>query len=188
MNIARETSMPTTVRDSIPPGCDVHTRAAVGIEVSRKQIESFWKKVSKGDDCWVWSGNKNLQGYGLVDLSGKQRLAHRVSWAIHNGNLPEVIFVLHHCDNPPCIRPDHLFLGGHIENTRDRVSKGRPGGRMINRPIGESNPSAKLNLKKVSEIRELRKSGLTLSAIAKIYKVSRPQIGHIVSGQHWKQP
>lgn len=101
--------------------------------------ERFWQKVQKGDGCWVWTGAVVLgkrEKYGRFLFNGKVRGAHRVAWELTNGPIPEGIFVLHHCDNPPCVRPDHLFLGTNSTNMLDAARKGR----MVNQPYGPTPP------------------------------------------------
>ncbi len=90
-------------------------------------MERFFQKVSKTDNCWLWLANKDNDGYGRIKIKGKTLLAHRVSWNIHFGQIPEEMNVLHRCDNPPCVNPLHLFLGTVLDNVRDRDSKGRNG-------------------------------------------------------------
>lgn len=74
--------------------------------------------------CWLWIANANRTGYGCLSDS-KQRLAHRISWEIHRGPIPEGLYVLHKCDVPICVNPEHLFLGTHQDNMDDMVRKGR---------------------------------------------------------------
>jgi hypothetical protein len=90
--------------------------------------ERFWAKVDKsaGDaECWPWTAGRNRHGYGLYAFEGKTILANRGLWILLHGAVPEGRFVLHHCDNPPCVNPEHLYLGTQAENMRDLVVRGR---------------------------------------------------------------
>lgn len=101
----------------------------------RSPTERYWVKVVKGenpDDCWGWDGPKHRGGYGYItigstaDGSRRHIMAHRVSFLIHHGELPDGLpFVLHRCDNPPCSNPAHLFAGTDQDNVHDMASKGR---------------------------------------------------------------
>lgn len=93
----------------------------------RKSVsERFWEKVDKSGECWVWTASTHHQwGYGHFKFRGKVAQAHRVSWEMHNGPIPEGLLVCHRCDNPPCIRPAHLFLGTDADNATDMVAKRR---------------------------------------------------------------
>lgn len=88
-------------------------------------IARFWKKVYKTETCWLWTAGKDKDGYGKFWLDEDTIRAHRVSWEMHNGPIPEEMDVLHSCDNPPCVRPSHLFLGDNADNMADRDRKGR---------------------------------------------------------------
>ena len=92
-------------------------------------LDAFWEMVAGAEDpegCWLWMGKTDYAGYGMVGLGlRKGILAHRFSWEIANGPLPEGLFACHHCDNPPCVNPSHLFLGTHQDNMNDRNRKGR---------------------------------------------------------------
>lgn len=91
-------------------------------------LERFWAKVDKDGPggCWIWTSTRNHRGYGLFrDIPARQVATHRYSYMLHKGEIPEGLFVCHTCDNPPCCNPDHLWLGTHLENMRDRGAKGR---------------------------------------------------------------
>ncbi len=92
--------------------------------------ERFWPKVDKrGDDeCWEWTGGRHPSGYGQIWIGGKYGshiYAHRASWEINGHKIPDGMCVLHHCDNPPCVNPAHLFIGTQADNMRDKQAKGR---------------------------------------------------------------
>jgi HNH endonuclease len=88
----------------------------------------FWKMVQKSpepDGCWTWAGRKWRNGYGRTEMVPGEWSAHRAAWVVSNGTIPEGKHVLHRCDNPPCVRPDHLFVGTAKDNAQDRDAKGR---------------------------------------------------------------
>lgn len=86
----------------------------------------FYKIVIKYDGCWGWKRKVLKNGYTLINMGRKKALlGHRVSWRIHYGPIPDKMLVLHKCDNPSCTNPEHLFLGTHLDNTRDMDQKGR---------------------------------------------------------------
>src|SRR5258708_1136501 len=95
------------------------------MQVDATIIAAFWAKVEKSDACWLWRGARTKADYGQIKINGKVFYAHRVSWFIHFGNIPDTLSVCHRCDNPPCIRPDHLFTGTARDNARDMIMKGR---------------------------------------------------------------
>lgn len=96
--------------------------------------------------CWEWMGQ--ISRYGKFRL-GREQLAHRASWILHNGDIPEGLHVLHKCDNPSCVNPDHLFLGTHLDNMQDKVSKGR-----TSSLVGELHPNARFTEEQIKHIRE----------------------------------
>ena len=102
------------------------TRTAYNL--TPKAYERFWSFVDKtSDGCWEWAGWTHGKGYGRFTFleEGKQRFVstHRVSYFLEYGTIPERLFVLHRCDNLPCVRPTHLFLGTHTDNMRDKAQK-----------------------------------------------------------------
>lgn len=86
--------------------------------------QRFWAQIEKTDSCWNWTGARNPR-YGMIKRDGRRVGAHRVSWELANGAIPQGLWVLHRCDNPRCVRPDHLFLGNRLDNMRDMGAKGR---------------------------------------------------------------
>lgn len=141
----------------------------------------FWNKVQKGEGCWEWQGSTQTFGYGVVS-DGKQRRphsAHRLAWELTHGPITDGLWVLHRCDNPPCVRPDHLFLGTPQDNSSDMVNKGRM-------RTGERSPSSKLTESIVRAVRERHAAGETQESIALDYGVTRAAIGYIVRGDTWK--
>lgn len=146
--------------------------------------ENFWGRVERGtaDQCWPWTGRTNEDGYGVVGYHSRRGIgAHRVAWALarNGGTLPD-LWVLHHCDNPPCCNPDHLFLGTATENNRDRARKGRTKGWA-----GRSGPDHhrfKVTDEMRSEMRSLRAAGFTQLAIAERFGVSRGYVAHVAAG------
>lgn len=87
----------------------------------------FWEKVDQGeaDECWPWTASTDRYGYGQFHVDGRSLRAHRVSYELANGAIPEGRLVMHTCDNPPCVNPAHLVLGTAAENMQDKVRKGR---------------------------------------------------------------
>jgi len=147
--------------------------------------ERFWPKVKKTKGCWLWEGTKNNMGYGMfMRVSPKKELAHRVSWALAYGSIPPGKNILHKCDNPACVRPDHLFIGTKKDNTQDMVKKGR--NKYVAHP-GEKNGNAKLTKRKVLEIRGAYETGkISQTALAELYGVSQALIGFVITRRAWK--
>ena len=104
-----------------------HPRRFVNGHNGRRALrERFWAKVQKGAGCWLWTGCKGYDGYGHFRLGTRSATrAHRVSWELHYGPIPEGLLVCHRCDNPTCVRPDHLVLGTSADNERDKARKGK---------------------------------------------------------------
>lgn len=143
----------------------------------------FWARVSKSRGCWLWTACRNGNGYGsLYDHAARRmQLASRVSWRIHFGPIPSGLCVLHRCDNPPCVRPDHLFLGTQRDNMRDCAAKGRTG---VAR--GEDNHATPLTRRDVVAIRNAYAAGRTSqTALGKRYGISQPSISSIILRHTW---
>ena len=92
-----------------------------------KPGKHFWEQVMKTPECWIWTGYTTKGGYGLITSNGKTTTAHRFAWELTYGRILRGMDILHHCDNPTCVRPDHLFLGTQQDNIIDMVEKGRYG-------------------------------------------------------------
>lgn len=161
--------------------------------MTRSLVDRFEEKIDKTNYCWNWKANKNNMGYGMIRLGGLQpkKLAHRVSYEIKNGKIPDGVCVLHKCDNPACVNPEHLFLGNKKDNYYDMVKKGR---RVLGRnpnnnpPIsyGESHPRAKFSNKEANEIRILLSEGYTARGIARALKVDKGIILKIKHNKTYK--
>ena len=96
----------------------------------RPVIDRFFEKVDKSVDCWNWVGAKHQQGYGEIKIDGKVHFAHRVSWILVNGDIPDGLSVMHKCDNPSCVNPFHLEIGTHKDNMVDMAKKGRKSSKL----------------------------------------------------------
>jgi hypothetical protein len=142
--------------------------------------ERFWAKVDKQDTCWVWTASCNPKGYGQFLVNKVPRRAHRLSWEMHNGPIPAGMQVLHRCDNPSCVRPEHLFLGTNNDNMQDKITKGR--GRAARH---EKQGKARLTTRQVVEIRCLR-GVISQLSIANIYDISSTAVHYIVADKTWR--
>ena len=148
----------------------------------RKTIaERFWPKVNKTDGCWEWTGSRHPDGAGQLQAPGSPQHgrgsplhAPRVSWELHYGPIPEGLWVLHRCDNRPCVRPDHLFLGTHDDNMRDMADKGRTGNR-------------KLTAEQVSEMRRLYTTGVGAYRLSRLFGLNKRTVQHIIRGVHYRE-
>ena len=142
--------------------------------------ESFREKT--GLD-WQWKAGKTSYGYGLMSIGKKLEYAHRVSYQIHNGKIPQGMHVLHSCDDPGCVNPEHLHLGTNEDNIREKVERGRSVYQVY---YGEENPMSKFTNKQVIDIRKRYKNGTRQCVFVKEYGVSATTISDIVNRKIWK--
>lgn len=163
-------------------------------------VDRFWQKVNKDGpvpshrpelgNCWEWTGSRSKNsGYGQTTYpGGKGTSAHRYSWGLHFGTIPPGLHVLHRCDNRPCVRPTHLFLGTAKDNMLDMVAKGRQADQRGHRAAqGSQHGMAKLTESQVLQIRADYAKGVTLASLAAAYGVrSSTTISQIVRREHWR--
>jgi hypothetical protein len=146
-------------------------------------VDRFWKKVQKTNGCWIWTGGKQDRGYGVIGSGGKggrQLLAHRYSYQLHHGEIPDGLVVMHSCDNPSCVNPAHLSAGTWKDNTVDALKKGRLKTIFGN---GENNARAKL---KEDDVRYIKSHPEIRSVdLAKMFNVSPQTICCVRKGRHW---
>lgn len=154
----------------------------------------FWEKVDKNgpimrpelSQCWQWTGYKSPAGYGrlFIFTRGKRnndvRIATQVSYALHTGTWPSN-FVLHKCDNPRCVNPDHLYLGSQKQNAVDRCTRGRS-----NTVHGARNGKTKISEATALELIRLRAEGMPFKQIAGKFNLSINTVHGIVYGKRWK--
>lgn len=142
--------------------------------------ERFLNKVNKTETCWNWTGAGFSNGYGQFrEKFNPTGLAHRASWKIFKGEIPDGLCVLHHCDNRLCVNPDHLFLGTKHDNSQDMISKGR-------HLFGQRQWASKLTPENVHEIRSLFKDGVSQKELSKKFGVAWSTISKITRAKRWK--
>jgi hypothetical protein len=154
---------------------DCHNQFRRNKQIIYKQSvdERFWSHVQKSDGCWIWTGCKNKEGYGLFCEHQKQRKAYRVAYELTYGAIPSGKIICHKCNNPPCVRPDHLYAGTHLDNGRDMANAGT----FVH----------KLTPEKVIEIRKLYAEGKqSLSMLSKQFGVNVSAIHAVIQRRHWK--
>lgn len=142
----------------------------------------FWEKVkiSEDDKCWEWLAGKFKDGYGVFWFQNHTIRAHRFSWKLHYGYLSDDVLVLHKCDNPICVNPNHLFIGSHQDNMRDKHQKGHTA-------KGEKCGRSKLTLRQINEIRKLYSKGKrTQQSLSEQFGITQTQISNIVRFYSWK--
>ena len=146
--------------------------------------EDFWDRVETTDYCWIWSGAKlsklPKQSYGVLSWHGERKRAHRLAWELARGPIPKDTLVLHHCDNPPCVNPQHLYLGTHADNAKDRDTRGR------HNPLrGTAVKKARLSEQSVVEIRQRLLDGERAIDLAHEYGVDPSTVSRVRTGANW---
>lgn len=159
--------------------------------------ERFWAKVNKDGPvpphmphlgkCWEWTARLDRYGYGKFAIGGKSQKAHRISFMVTYGPIPDGMLVCHSCDNRKCVNPDHLFKGTPLDNTKDMIAKGlQKFGVSLTARRGERNGNAKLTSDDIQAIRGQYATGdTTHKKIASRYGVNRQTVGRIIRGEYW---
>lgn len=141
-------------------------------------IDRFWSKVDRRGDCWLWAGRLNRHGYGELKVERKHVRAHRMAFAIANGEIGPGLLVCHRCDNRACVRPDHLFLGSNTENMADMVQKGR-------QSRGEAAYHAKLSEADALLAIEMLMAGARHREVAGALNIKIGTVAHIATRRTW---
>lgn len=142
----------------------------------------FWAKVLKSDGCWEWQAaffKGRGRCYGMFKLRGRCMKAHRVAFELERGEIDDGLVLLHDCDNPKCVRPDHLKPGSHVENMADMRRKGRS-------CCHERKNTARLTAGDVHEIRiAAHRGGATAAALARVFGVGHSAVRDLLRGKTW---
>lgn len=144
------------------------------------EINRFWALCTvQPNGCWTWNGHTRRRGYGQFWFRGMGWVASRLAFALAKGYVPSLL-VCHHCDNPPCINPEHLFEGSVSDNAQDMLQKGR---KPVIRGLGKRSP---LTDETVRQIKQLSRDGVNNAELARRFGVHRSTIRVIVIGKYWK--
>lgn len=138
---------------------------------------SFWSRVQKSNGCWLWTGC-TIKGYGTLRYAGMTYRVNRLSWALAHNPIADGLIVCHDCDNPLCVRPDHLFLGTVADNNHDMSVKGRAS-------HGSQRPHAKLTEEEVIRLRELHRSGQGVRKLARAFGIAKTTAQQILRRRRW---
>lgn len=160
-------------------------RAAAASRPVRPLADRFWEKVDRRgeDDCWPWGGKTTTAGYGQISRGRNADglvYAHRLSYEMAKGPIPDGLVIRHRCDNRVCVNPRHLDVGTYADNSRDCVERGRTAKHQ-----GEAHPQAKVTEADVLEIRRLVSSGVSQGAVAARFGMSQQGVSNIVTRRNW---
>lgn len=160
------------------------TEIAAAIDVPKR----FWASVDTTTfgECWIWTGQRRRDGYGVFVVGGRKYGAHRYSLMLTGRTLESGEFVCHRCDVKACVRPSHLFVGDALANNRDARDKGRYSNRPSFPSPGERNGSAKITTNDVHCIRALYAKGCLQKEIAEMFGLGQSHISRIIRGESWK--
>lgn len=145
--------------------------------------ERFWKYVVKSDDCWLWTGGTRVGRYGGISLGRRGEgiiSTHRFSYQLHKGKIPKGKIIMHKCDNPLCVKPDHLFMGTQKDNVLDMIAKGRQGKTGAKKGTGSRNH---LTMEQANNLREEYKSGVSQVKLADKYGLGQSTVSRIIRQQ-----
>lgn len=163
---------------------DIPLRHYRPIGLSLSETFDYFMPGTPGTDCWEWTGSRNQAGYGVVRMTDSSFPAHRVSYELFIGPIPEGWCVCHRCDNPPCCHPDHLFLGTPADNTRDMMSKDRHVRGIV---YGESCGTHKLSERDVLDIRRrYAERSSTQVELSAEYGISKNHTCAIIKRHAWQ--
>lgn len=148
------------------------------VNLTSAQIEQFWNQVEKSSDCWNWKGKLNNCHYGTFYINKQFLLTHRLAFALTNRDVKIGECVCHHCDNPGCVNPDHLWIGTIADNAKDREEKGRG--------VRSKEPKKFISRALAEKIRHAHsQTALKPSTLGLIYGVSRRCVRRIIRGETW---
>lgn len=150
-------------------------------KLTSRLIQSYWRRVTKTDNCWSWIGDIDKRyGYGRVNIKDKKYIASRVAWTIQHGSSPpRNKLVCHTCDNRRCVNPKHLFLGTHKQNSMDAANKRR----MCH---GAMHHLTTITALAVKQVRLAVSAGAKHRDVAERFNLTRSAVGAIVTGKNWK--